>query len=71
MAKRNVIGIDLAKDIFQVCVVSRDGKIKTNKKIRRHKLADFIARQPRNDKRRLTPAIPLMSKGTGVAVCNE
>ena len=62
MAKRNVIGIDLAKDIFQVCVVSRDGKIKTNKKIRRHKLAD---------KRRLTPSIPLISKGTGVAVCNE
>ena len=48
MTKRNVIGIDLAKDIFQVCVISHDRKIKTNKKIRRHKLADFIARQPRS-----------------------
>lgn len=48
MTKRNVIGIDLAKDIFQVCVISPDGKMKTNKQIRRHKLADFIARQPRS-----------------------
>lgn len=48
MAKRNVIAIDLAKDVFQVCVVS-NGKVKTNRKMRRKKLAEFLARQPQSE----------------------
>lgn len=47
MAKRNVIAIDLAKDVFQVAVIA-NGKVKTNKKIRRQKLESFLARQPKS-----------------------
>jgi transposase len=47
MNKPNAIAIDLAKDVFQVAVISK-GKVKTNRKIRRKKLAEFLARQPKS-----------------------
>lgn len=47
MNKTNAIAIDLAKDVFQVAVISK-GKVKTNRKIRRKKLAEFLARQPKS-----------------------
>jgi hypothetical protein len=27
MLKSNIIGIDLAKNVFQVCVISKDGEL--------------------------------------------
>ncbi len=37
------IGIDLAKNIFQVCAVNRDGKVLFNKTIKRDQLPSFIS----------------------------
>ena len=42
----NTISIDLAKNVFQVCVVSSDRKVLLNKSFSRHKLPEFIANQP-------------------------
>lgn len=41
-----IIGIDLAKRIFQVNIVSAQGEKKVNKMITREKLMAFIAQQP-------------------------
>lgn len=41
-----LIGIDLAKNVFQVCGVNCAGKPVFNKQIRRHKLFEFIAQYP-------------------------
>ena len=40
------IGIDLAKNIFQVCAVTCTGKVLYNKTIKRPKLAKFMVNQP-------------------------
>ncbi|MFT5261071.1 MAG: transposase, partial [Gammaproteobacteria bacterium] len=40
------IGIDLAKNIFQVCATNSDGKVIYNKTIKRAKLATFLANHP-------------------------
>lgn len=41
-----IIGIDLAKRVFQVNIVSALGEKKVNKMITREKLMAFIAQQP-------------------------
>jgi len=45
MEQCNVIAIDLAKDIFQVCIMSANGKIIFNKAMTRAKLKEWLARQ--------------------------
>lgn len=44
--KVTLIGIDLAKNIFQVCGVNTIGKKVFNKTIKRHKLLAFLAQYP-------------------------
>jgi transposase len=46
MAQHTIIGIDLAKHVFQVCMVTPQGTMKTNTTVARGKLLAFIARQP-------------------------
>nr|WP_200877882.1 hypothetical protein [Pectobacterium brasiliense] len=41
-----IIGIDLAKRVFQVHIVSIQGEKEANKMITREKLIAFIAQQP-------------------------
>lgn len=41
-----IIGIDLAKRVFQVHIVSTEGEKQANKMITREKLMTFIAQQP-------------------------
>jgi transposase len=41
-----VIGIDLAKNVFQVCVCLADNTIKSNKRITRNKLLDTVRQFP-------------------------
>ena len=40
------IGIDLAKNIFQVCAVTKHGKIVFNKTVKRKDLPSFMANIP-------------------------
>lgn len=42
MNEIKVIGIDLAKSVFQVCVWMSDGNIAFNRKVSRAKLLDTI-----------------------------
>jgi transposase len=46
MAQQTILGIDLAKHVFQVCMVTPQGTIKTNTTVARGKLLAFIARPP-------------------------
>lgn len=46
MRNCNVIAIDLAKQVFQVCQTNGHGKVLTNRRIKRSELADYLARQP-------------------------
>jgi transposase len=46
MAKSNVIAIDIAKNIFQVCSVNKSQKVEFNKTVKRAEIAAFIAQQP-------------------------
>lgn len=46
MSQVTLIGIDLAKSVFQVCGVDDDLSVVFNRKIRRAKLPEFIARYP-------------------------
>src|SRR5262249_26339426 len=46
MAQQTLIGIDLAKHVFQVCMVTPTGRLKTNTTVARGKLLALIARQP-------------------------
>lgn len=46
MKECNVIAIDLAKDIFQVCIMNSQGKIISNQALSRRKLIDWLAQQP-------------------------
>lgn len=43
------VGIDLAKNIFQVCAVDKYGKVLFNKTIKRPKLKAFMANLPNCD----------------------
>ena len=44
--KLRTIGIDLAKNVFQVCGVNEHIKPQFNKKLRRNELLDFMRQQP-------------------------
>ena len=47
MNKHKTIGIDLAKRVFQVCVVdTRRPRAQVNKEFKRHQVLDFMRRQP-------------------------
>lgn len=46
MTKHNLISVDLAKNVFQVCGMSRQQKVTFNKSIRRKSLCEFMANQP-------------------------
>jgi transposase len=46
MIPKTIIGIDLAKHVFQVCIVNHKGTLKTNTTVPRGKLLGLIARQP-------------------------
>jgi len=43
MLNSNVIGIDLAKNVFQVCHISIHGELLSNKAMSRQKLKEFLA----------------------------
>ena len=43
MLKSNVIGIDLAKNILQICQISRHGELICNKAVNRQKLQELLA----------------------------
>ena len=45
MTQCNVIAIDLAKDIFQVCIMTIHGKITFNKAMTRAKLKEWLVKQ--------------------------
>ena len=45
MEQCNVIAIDLAKNIFQVCIMTVNGKILVNKAMNRAKLKEWLAKQ--------------------------
>jgi len=45
MNKHNVISIDLAKNIFEVCVISPTGKLLSRHTLKRNKLASFMVKQ--------------------------
>lgn len=45
MNKYNVIAIDLAKNIFQVCIMSKQGKILLNRTMKRQELKEWLAKQ--------------------------
>lgn len=46
MAKHTLVSIDLAKNVFQICGLTRQQKIVFNKQLRRAELADFMVNQP-------------------------
>lgn len=48
MNKLNTISIDLAKNVFQVCIMSSQGRVQKNVSVSRDKLADLIRQQPRS-----------------------
>ncbi len=45
MSQNNVIAIDLAKNVFDVCVVNKDSKIVSTKRLARRQLSKFLAHQ--------------------------
>ena len=47
MEQVNMIGIDLAKNSFQLHGARADGSVAFRKKLSRAKLLDFVAAQPR------------------------
>ena len=49
MNEYKVVGIDLAKHVFQVCALNRAGKVVFNKKLSREKVALFIQQLPKSD----------------------
>lgn len=46
MKHLKVIAIDLAKHVFQVCVLDRYGRVLSNKQMRRKQLGVYLAKQP-------------------------
>ena len=46
MGKHNLISIDLAKNVFQVCGMTERNQIVFNRQLRRKNLAEFMAQQP-------------------------
>lgn len=46
MAKHNLIAVDLAKNVFQVCGMTKHYKVVFNKQLKRRELPEFMANQP-------------------------
>ncbi|WP_026377535.1 IS110 family transposase, partial [Aestuariibacter salexigens] len=46
MYKGNVIAIDIAKSVFQVCALDKHNNIKVNREIRRQHLVKWLTNQP-------------------------
>jgi transposase len=46
MKELNVVAVDLAKNVFQVCGMTRDHKVAFNRQLRRQELCMFMAQQP-------------------------
>ena len=46
MRKHNTIGVDLAKNVIQVCVVSSSNKELLNRELTRKKFSEFLVKQP-------------------------
>ncbi|MCG6202187.1 hypothetical protein [Psychromonas antarctica] len=44
MLKSNIIGIDLAKNILQICQISKYGELISNKAVNRQKLKELLAK---------------------------
>jgi hypothetical protein len=44
MLKTNVIGIDLAKNVLQICHISKHGELLSNKAVSRQKLKETLAK---------------------------
>lgn len=44
MTNSNVIGIDLAKNVIQICIITKDGEIASNKAIKPEKLKELLAK---------------------------
>jgi transposase len=44
MKNSNVIGIDLAKDVIQVCKIDKHGELISNKAISPNKLKELLAK---------------------------
>ena len=44
MQKSNVIGIDLAKNVIQVCLISKDGELISNKAMSPQRLKELMAK---------------------------
>ena len=40
-----LMAVDLAKNVFQVCALNEHNNIVFNKKLRRHQLSEFMAKQ--------------------------
>jgi len=48
MNKRNVIAVDLAKQVFQVALLNRQDKLLSNKSMRPGRFSEYLAKQPRS-----------------------
>ena len=46
MSNITTIGLDLAKNVFQVCGLNRSGKIVFNRKVNRNKLMHCLLQHP-------------------------
>ena len=46
MKQHKLVAIDLAKNVFQICILNSNNKVVLNKQIRRNKLAEFFAQLP-------------------------
>lgn len=46
MTKHNLLAIDLAKNVFQVCGMTQHNKVTFNKQLKRAELPEFMAKQP-------------------------
>lgn len=53
MKNNNTIGVDLAKNVIQVCVISPQNKQLQNKALSRQKFTEFLAKQKPSLARRL------------------
>ena len=61
MYKDNVIAIDIAKSVFQVCVFDKHNQIKSNQEIRRQKLMAWLAKHHITMKPRLVLSVENLS----------
>ena len=45
MKKYSILGIDLAKNVFQICALNQANKVQFNRKLTRNKFAEFMQQQ--------------------------